>query len=134
MSNRVWMHQTLANNAGVQALVGDRVIPAENFHRRPEIAPFIVDRLGNASPDNVLNLAERQYFTIYCHDESSPGEYTRIDDIVSAVKKAFRDAGPAPEDHILEARYLETSPDLDDREMGTVLRYVRFQIINSQHT
>lgn len=130
--SRVWVYQTLINNPALTAIAADRGFQGESMDGSPHTKPFWVYRFGNASPDNDVHSAKRQYFTVYCHDEAYPGDYTRVDAMLTAVINAFKAAPPSPTDHILEARYLETSSDQDDREMGTILRYIRFQLIQSE--
>lgn len=134
---RVWVAQTLITSTVITDIVGDRVIQGESIGAplpRPERKPFLVYRMGNTSPDNLVRVARRQYFTVYCHDEADPGEYTRIDTLIQAVMDTFEAAPAAPEYNIIEARWLENSSDQDDREMGTILRYARFQLIMSKWT
>lgn len=129
--SRTWVYQTLLNDTRLAELVGDRIFQGESMDGAPATKPFVIYRFGNSSPDNGYRLAERQYFTIYMHDEGQPGTYDLIDKIRTEVMRIFEEAPAAPEYKIVEARYLETSSDQDDREMGTVLRYSRFQLIYS---
>ena len=132
---RIWVYDTLRLAPPIAARFGERIKQGESFSKPLPIKPFLIYRMGNSSPDNRLHIARRQYFTIYIHDEAMPGAYdVNIDPAVSEVIDAFDSAPPAPEYHILEARYLEHSSDQDDREMGTILRYVRFQLIKSSWT
>lgn len=132
--SRIWVYQTLRNYAPLTVISGDRGFQGESMDGSPLTKPFWVYRFGNTSPDNYLHSARRQYFTVYCHDEAMPGDYTQVDTMMDAVMDAFKAAPPSPADHILEARWLESSSDQDDREMGTILRYARFQLIMSEWT
>lgn len=129
---RQWAYDVLRLNNGITSKVGNRIYQGESLDGPPQTKPFIVYRLGNTSPDNRVRMARRQYLTVYVHDEAKPGDYTVIDEIVAATITAFTEAPPSPVDHILETHWLETSADFDDREMGTILRYIRFHIIMSQ--
>lgn len=132
---RIWVYDTLRLNPALAARFGDRFFQAESLDGAPKIKPVLIYRMGNSSPDNLVRDARRQYFTVYVHDDASPGAYdVHIDPAVSEVIDCFAAAPPAPAYHILEARYLEHSSDQDDREMGTILRYVRFQLIKSSWT
>lgn len=121
----------MINSPSMKDLAGDRMFQGESMGKVPDKKPFYIYRFGNTSPDNEVRQARRQYVTVYCHDEARPGDYLRIDDMVKAVVDTFTKAPPAPEHHLLEARWLETSADFDDREMGTILRYVRFHLVTS---
>lgn len=129
--SRVWVYETLINYAPLTELAGDRGFQGESLDGAPRTKPFWIYRMGNTSPDNQLHVARRQYFTVYCHDEAHPGDYTQVDAMLSRVRAAFKQAPPSPANKIMEARWLETSSDQDDREMGTILRYARFQLIMS---
>ena len=130
---RQWVYDTIREDSEFQSFFGDRLFQSESLDGAPATKPFAVYNMGNASPDNDVYSAERQYFSVWLHDSANPGVYEdNIDPGVAIVQRIFRDAPPAPEYKILEARYLETSKDLDDREMRTILRYVRFQLILSE--
>lgn len=131
---REWVYQTLINGSLITPLFGDRVFQGESLDSAPVTKPFLIYRLGNSSPDNKVPQARRQYLTVYVHDAAKPGDYTKIDEGVDAVINTLVAAPPSPENFLICARYLETSADFDDREMGTILRYVRFQLILSQWT
>ena len=84
--------------------------------------------LGNKT-DELLSEEDtvaRQFFTLFIHDE--PFDFTRIDTIVSRVK-ALLSQQQVKDSKIIIVRHLETSRDLDDSTLGTILRYVRFQAI-----
>jgi hypothetical protein len=132
---RIWVYDTLRLATPVAARFGDRIRQGESLASAFKTKPFLIYRMGNSSPDNIVRVARRQYFTVYIHDEANPGAYElNIDPGVSEVIDTFEAAPPDPSRHILEARYLEHSSDQDDREMGTILRYVRFQLIKSSWT
>lgn len=131
---REWVAQTLSTPLVVKAFVDDRVWQGESVTAPPSTKPFIVYRMGNTSPDNMVRVARRQYFTVYFHDEANPGDYSQIDDMMQTVMDVFEAAPPSPEHNIYEARWLENSSDQDDREMGTILRYSRYQLIMSKWT
>ena len=138
MSNRTWIYDTLlssteATDWTTTGTNPPRIFPAERFRSIPK-KPFITYREGNTSPDNDVPSARRQYFTIYLHDEAEPGDYMGIDSIMDAVIDIFTNAPADPEQHIIAARWLETSADQDDKEMETISRYIRFQLIRSTWT
>lgn len=133
MEDRQWIYETLLADDDFTARFGDRLFQGESLDGPAKTKPFVVYNMGNSSPDNDLHQAERQYFSVWIHDKANPGVYEdNIDPGIVIVQRIFRDALPFPENNILEARYLETSKDLDDREMRTILRYVRFQLIKSE--
>lgn len=134
VQERVWVYDTIRLAQPVIDIFGDRIKEGESLPASFEVKPFVIYRMGNVSPDNRVRQAKRQYFTVYVHDEAHPGDYLKIDEGMQAIMDAFEAAPSAPEFHILEARWLENSSDQDDREMGTILRYARFQLIQSSWT
>lgn len=136
VADRVWLYQRLIQaDSPMPAWCGDRMFQGESMDGPPKTKPFLIYRMGNTSADNQLRWrARRQYFTVYLHDEAKPGDYTRIDEGISALIPWLEGSPPAPDSGILEVHWLETSADFDDREMGTILRYVRFQLILSTRT
>lgn len=130
--SRIWLYQTLTGATPVTGIFEDRIFQGESMDGPPKTKPFLIYRFGNTSADNQLRqAARRQYLTLYVHDEAKPGDYTRIDRGITALIPVVENAPPAPEYGIMEAHWLETSADFDDREMGTILRYVRFQLVMS---
>lgn len=129
MSLRQFTYETLKNYPPLQYLVNDRVYQGESLKTATQSTPFIVYRMGN---DTTEDLAEqdayprRQFFLVYAHD--APADYSRVDDILRLSKQAFREVRVGVEG-ILQIRFLETSRDLDDPVMGTIMRYMRFQYI-----
>jgi hypothetical protein len=132
---RIWVYDTIRLAPAIVTRFADRIYQGESIDGAPNTKPFLVYRMGNSSPHNGLRQARQQYFTVYVHDEAAPGAYEEnIDPAISELIDIFEAAQPAPTYHILEVRYLEHSSDQDDREMGTILRYVRFLIIKSEWT
>lgn len=131
---RVWLYQTLSLAPSLQAFFDDRFYQGESLDGAPKKKPFLIYRMGNTSPDNGLHEARRQYATIYIHDQANPGDYTLIDEAMQEVMDILQAAPPDPAYNLLEARWLENSSDQDDREMGTILRYLRYQLILSRWT
>ena len=129
---RTWLHQTLKNDLPLIELFGDRFFQGESMRSSVVVKPFLVYTIGNAT-DVLLSeepdTPERQFFQIYIHDEGA--DYTRIDEGVKRVKKLLRHQQNA-EAGIIDIIYLETSRDLDDVTMNTILRYIRFQAIKER--
>jgi len=129
--SRVWVYQTLINSDPLTNFSADRGYQGESLAGAPRTKPFWVYRFGNTAPDLGVPSARRQYFSVYCHDDGQPGDYTQVDGMLAAVIQAFKDAPPSPVDKILEARWIDSSADQNDKEMGTILRYARFQLVFS---
>lgn len=130
---RQFVYDRLQDSAGLSALVADRVKQGESMIVAELDVPFLVYRIGNETNEQFSEDAQkpnRVFFQVYIHDRG--GDYTRIDDLVVLTIAAL-EGGPYPEYKILRVNYLETSRDLDDAEMGTIMRYVRFQAVRSDY-
>lgn len=129
---RTWLYETLSNDPGLIHLFGDRFFQGESMLTSVVVKPFLVYTIGNATDvllSEEMDTPERQFFQVYIHDEG--GDYTRIDNGVRLVKNLLRhqqnaDAG------VMDIIYLETSRDLDDQTMQTIMRYIRFQAIKER--
>ena len=136
MSIRQWLYDTLLNDPNLSAVVGDRIFQGESMTSAQITKPYLVYRLGNDTDENFGGEGRtdpqphRTFFQVYIHDE--PGDYDVIDNAVRLIKNAFRAVGGSPEDGIMAVRYLETSRDMDDADLATILRYCRFQFILSR--
>lgn len=129
---RTWLYQTLKNDPGLIELFGNRFYQGESMMSANIAKPFLVYTIGNATDallSEEMNTPERQFFQIYIHDEGA--DYTKIDEGVRRVKNLLRHQQSA-EAGIIDIVYLETSRDLDDVTMNTILRYIRFQAIKEK--
>lgn len=138
MNDREWVYGRLIASgvADVEGMTSEKILQGESIGPwlkdqlpRP---PFVVWRMGNTSRDNRMHRGREQYFTVYCHDDAKPGDYQRIDVMVNLVVQSMDQVQGAGK--IIQAQWLETSADFDDREMGTIMRYVRFQLVKSTIT
>lgn len=132
---RQFIYDTLRLDSAVEGFVGDRIYQGESMDKAELVRPFLVYRVGNEtnelmSEDEAEKMPHRVFFQVYIHD--NPADYTRIDDICQAVRNALV-GGPYPTWNIYRVNYLETSRDLDDDTMRTILRYVRFQAVRSNY-
>lgn len=129
---REWLYQTLSTDVDLQAFLADRMFQGESMRTSQVEEPFLVYTIGNATDEQLSeepNSPERQFFQIYIHDRG--GDYTRIDDIVKLVKAKLRGRSDQTAG-IITIIYLETSRDLDDSTLGTILRYIRFVAIKEK--
>jgi hypothetical protein len=122
---RTWLHQILLNTPALTDIIGDRVAQSEARTSSVGTKPYLFHTLGVKSNQRFSEsqLIHRQFFQIYVHDE--PGDYSRIDQIcdilVTTLDQAVDEAYG-----IIRVEHLETSTDLDDMTLGTILRYIRF--------
>lgn len=132
MMSREFVYNVMANRAALTALVGDRIFQQGALLTGQTIKPYLVYTMGNntdegmSDPDSLQ--PTRQFFQVYIHDEV--GDYTRIDSIVKELKLAFMAAETTGD--VCGVTYLETSRDLDDNTLETIMRYMRFQLAKSR--
>jgi len=129
---RVWLYSRLTGSSALAAYVNGRIIQGESAEQANILEPFIVYTIGNATDEELSEEPEgpqRQFFQIYIHDRG--GDYSRIDNIVAIIKTLLRNQSDKASG-IINVIYLETSRDLDDSTMGTILRYIRFVAIKEK--
>lgn len=133
---RQWVYTTLVEDMTISEAVSDRIFANQSMMTAQTERPFIVLKFGNDSDEQQFDDPDipvrphRQFLEVWCHDARP--SYTGIDNLVNAVKQALRTEQTSTDAHIMAVRYLETSADMDDKTMDTVLRYIRFQLIMSQ--
>lgn len=129
---RTWLKQKLSTDPELIDWLKGGFHQGESMDSANVEKPFLVYTIGNATDEQLSEEPEgpeRQFFQIYIHDEGA--DYELIDQIVARVKTLLRNAGDK-DSGILTTIYLETSRDLDDETMGTILRYIRFVSIKEK--
>lgn len=129
MTVRTWVYSRLVERV---TRVNARVFAKKSMTSSKEAHPFIVYKLGYNASEELAEDADvnRQFIQIFVHDYSDGenGDYVLIDEVIRDVKAAFSLAN-SPGDGVIAVRYLETSQDMNDETLNTVMKYVRFQII-----
>ena len=132
MTARTWLYKQLTTYPGLVALTADRVFAKKSVTSSIEAHPYIVYKLGNNTDANLSETEQlsTQFLQIFIHDYSDGdlADYTQIDLVIKQVKAALR-YGQSAEDGVIATQYLETSQDLNDETLNTVMKYVRFQLI-----
>lgn len=123
------VYPTLSTYAPLLAVVGDDANGDPNIHQASSLTvtpprPFVTFRMHTDFPLRPRGTGAREYIQLWAHDD--PGDYTRIDDILSHCRDALEAA--AHSGTFLEARWIETGVDLKDDVMHTITRYMRFQL------
>ena len=138
MTVRTWLYGRLVIDP-VASLIGGpsnpRVFAKKSMTSNVEDTPFIVYKLGYSANEDISEdmgdgkTVNRQFAQVWVHDYSDgkTADYMRIDQVVAAVKAALHGKNSAA-DGVIFCRYIETSQDLNDETLNTVMRYVRFQI------
>lgn len=145
---RLWLYAQLKSDpgtGGLEEILGpslkpgetleDRVSQGETLSDRLTTVPYIFYTIGNATDERLseTSIVYTQFFQIYVHDV--PSDYQRIDQIIKRIIKKLHGAkGNTPGYDILNVKYLETSRDLDDVTLGTIMRYIRFQATVKEYT
>lgn len=135
---RAWLHAVIANDAVLNQAedlgglgVEGEIHGSHSVENTPDHKPFVVHHLGNNTSDRMSDeySPHRQFVTIYVHDEGR--SYIRIDAILARLKELLDNAPGSAADGVITAHYLETSQDLEDDQMGTIVRYIRFQLVGT---
>jgi hypothetical protein len=128
MTARTWLYGKLASTP----LVGGRVFSKKTMTSSVEQHPYLVFKLGNNTNEELAETvdASRQFVQVFVHDfsDKETGDYTKIDEIIASLKTSLVNQSSA-EDGVLTVIYLETSQDLNDDTLNTVMKYVRFQLV-----
>jgi hypothetical protein len=130
MGKRTWLINVLGASAPLLDFIPfERMLQGESVLSADITKPFLVYRFGNKTSEDLaedMPDVARQFLSIYLHD--APADYSRIDEMEMAVIHGLNLAS-SEEESVVTTRYLETSRDLDDQALGTIYRYVRFQLI-----
>ena len=132
MTARTWVYGMMMNHAPLQAVVGNRIFAKKTMTSSREEHPYIVYKLGHNTSENLAEdqLVTRQFLQIFVHDfaDYETGTYDRIDEVLGILKDLFFQQS-SPADGVIAIQYLETSQDLDDQTLSTMLKYARFVLI-----
>lgn len=135
---RTWLHGVLQNDIVLNDAenlgglgVGGRIFAGHSLTNTPDKKPFLVHNFGNNTPERLSDEPGpcRQFVIIYVHDEGQ--SYIRIDKIIARLKQLLDDAPSDAALGVITAHHLETSADFVDDQMGTIVRYIRFQIVGT---
>jgi hypothetical protein len=135
---RAWLHSVIETDpvlaepeaAGGLGVEGE-VFAGHSLLDTPDHKPFVVHQMGNNTSERMSDeySPQRQFVTIYVHDEGR--SYIRIDRIIARLKVILDNAPGSAADGVMTAHYLETSQDLEDDQMGTIVKFIRFQLIGT---
>lgn len=146
---RVWVYDRMVDDAALMALVGTtvvddndtpldlgddittivpRVYQSTSLNATPHEKPFIMYRqtsdVQNFRGDDGDVIRQKGYM-IFAHDV--PGDYMRIDTVIDRLRALFGDVVDQAEG-VVRSTWLETSDDLRDEDMGTILKYGRILV------
>lgn len=146
---RVWVYDQMVDDAALMVLVGTtvvddndtpldpgddtttivpRVYQSTSLNAAPHEKPFIMYRqtsdVQNFRGDDGDVIRQKGYM-IFAHDV--PGDYMRIDTVIDRLRVLFGDVTDQAEG-VVRSTWLETSDDLRDEDMGTILKYGRILV------
>jgi hypothetical protein len=124
MDLRMKVYQELVNSA-VTIYTDDRIFQVNSTFTPPNKKPFLVIRMGLDQVDKYPIGSHTQNFQLWAHDE--PGDYHQVDQILAEARAALLSA--ARETGFFEFRYLETGPDTEDDQLGTIVKFARYQAV-----
>jgi hypothetical protein len=124
---RKLLYKALKNSTDLGQIVNGRILEASAIGSKlwpgvPE-RPFMTYRMHTDFPV-IGGAGRREYAQVWANDD--PGDYETIDEMLRLARLAV-EAIPSQAD-FLEARWVETGVDLKDDAMGTINRYIRFQL------
>lgn len=142
MTVRTWVFGRLTEYPPLIAMIGvenPRVFAKKSMTSSNELHPFIVYKLGySANVDLAENMPEgktlqRQFVQVWVHDYSDTqvGDYGLIDQVLKHVRAALH-KGYSVADGVISCKYIETSQDLNDETLNTVMKYARFEILTEE--
>lgn len=132
MDPRSWLYQREIASVGLMALLGEgaaSILAFQSFKSVPSKKPFVVNKSSTTQPelkDDGRTIAAHTNFQVWVHDD--PGDYLAIDAVLKELKGVIEDS--AGDETVIRGEWLETSEDLEDSEMGTILRYCRFRVVH----
>ncbi len=130
---RTWVYGRMDADAGLGTLVGTptaRIYASTSLTTAPKVFPFIMYRQTSDVEifrgDDSDKVRSNGYM-IFCHDV--PGDYLQIDAMIAELRRLFADTND-PNEGIVRSRWVDTSDDLRDDDMGTITKYVRIQVLS----
>lgn len=127
--SRVWLYSRMMADTPLITAVTSQIHQSTSLDAAPHLKPFImyrqtsdVQRFRGDDGDMVRSSG----YMIFAHDE--PGDYMRIDTIIGHLKRLFQDITDQP-NGIIRSNWIETSDDLRDDDMGTIIKFGRVQIL-----
>lgn len=127
--SRVWFYSRMNADVQLATIVGERIMQSTSIDAAPHTKPFILYRQTSDVPrfrGDDGDMVRSSGFMVFAHDE--PGDYMRIDTIMGHLKRLFQDITDQP-NGIIRSTWVETSDDLRDDDMGTIIQFGRVQIL-----
>lgn len=148
---RVWVYERMMNDATLATIIGTPVVtdpmntPLDPLDDVTTLVPRVYQSTSlNAAPHDKPFIMYRQTsdivrfrgddstvvrqvgYMIFAHD--IPGDYLRIDSILSRLEFLFGDVEDQAEG-VVNSTWLESSDDLRDEDMGTITKFGRILVL-----
>lgn len=122
MNFRQWIFDKLTTDPDLVAIHEGRVVSTRGLRERPELPFLAID--FSTSTDLLSNVAERQLFRVWVHDEA--GSYDVIDEALELLRNLLV-TGESDAD-VLACSFSENSPDFFDSGLNTAVRFGRYYV------
>lgn len=130
MSTRTWLYQRMTGSVPLMTLLPGGIHQSTSLNVAPHLKPYIMYRMtsdvGNFRGDDGEQARSNGYM-VFAHDV--PGDYLKIDAVMEQLKTLFQDIVDQP-NGVIKSFWLETSDDIRDDDMGTIMKFARIQIIH----
>lgn len=124
---RTWVYARMAGDTALAAAMSG-IHQSTALDKAPTEKPFIMYRqtsdvefFRGDDGDAVRSAG----YMIFVHD--LPGDYLGIDAAIVMLQGLFKDTIDQP-NNVVRSRWTETSDDLRDDDMGTIMKYGRIQV------
>jgi hypothetical protein len=123
---RELLYTALKDDAPFMALIPGGLTEFSAFTEAPKVKPFAVLKAEPTQHAIVTRgIGSTRPFTLWVHDV--PGDYLKIDSALDQAEMVLE--GIPHHGSFLEIVRTDSSGDLADPEMGTILRYARFGVV-----
>jgi len=130
MSTRSWLYQRMVASAPLVSLLPGGIHQTTSLNTAPHQKPFTMYRqtsdVSTLRGDGQERIRSNGYM-IFVHDV--PGDYLKIDEILEQMKLLFQDTVDQA-NGVAKSLWLETSEDVRDDDMGTIMKFARIQVVH----
>lgn len=125
---RIWLYQRMISDVPLLTAMPGGIHQSTSLNATPHAKPFIMYRQTSDIElfrGDDVNACRQLGYMIFVHD--IPGDYLRIDTCLEHLKRLFQDTNDQA-NGIVRSRWIETSDDIRDEDMGTIMKYGRTQV------
>lgn len=125
---RTWAYQRMANDATLMALLPGGVHQTTAVEHTPHEKPYIIYRQTSDTSrfrGDDGDQSRTNGYMLFAHDV--PGDFLKIDAIMDRLKVLFQDIVDQA-NGVIRCVWVETSDDIRDDDMGTILKFGRIWV------